>query len=107
MAFFAEVDRFLSGVERAAWQLRAFSEEIGLQSARGARLSQTSWMLVRLIADYRSFAIYSAFLPSEKAKNGKARLHARNAKLFARTAAAQRGAFLKVGQLLSARPDLL
>jgi len=107
MTFFAEVDRFLSGIEKVAWQLRSLSEELGLRGERAARLSQTSWMLVKLIADYRSFAIYSAFLPDDKLRDVETRLHARNARRFARTAAAQRGAFLKVGQLLSARPDLL
>jgi ubiquinone biosynthesis protein len=107
MTFFAEVDRFFSGIEKVAWELRSLSEELGVRGQRGARLSQTSWMLVRLIADYRSFAIYSAFLPEQKMRDVETRLHARNARRFARTAASQRGAFLKVGQLLSARPDLL
>jgi ubiquinone biosynthesis protein len=107
MSLFAEVDRFFSNVERVAWELRSLSQELGLRGQRGARLSQTSWMLTRLIADYRAFAIYSAFLPEQKIREVKARLHGRNARLFARTAAAQRGAFLKIGQLLSARPDLL
>ena len=107
MSLFAEVDRFLSGIEKAAWQLRSISRELGVRGQRGARLSQTSWMLTRLLADYRAFAIYSAFLSDQKMRDVKARLHARNARRFARTAAAQRGAFLKIGQLLSARPDLL
>jgi ubiquinone biosynthesis protein len=107
MAFLAELDRFLSGIEKAAWDLRTLSDELGIQGLRGARLSQTSWMLLRLIADYRAFAIYSAFLSDEKRQDFRTRLHARNARRFARTATEQRGAFLKVAQLLSSRADLL
>ena len=37
MTFFAEVDRFLSGIEKVAWQLRSLSEELGLQQHAGER----------------------------------------------------------------------
>jgi ubiquinone biosynthesis protein len=102
-----QVTSVLKTLERMAWQMRAASEQATAWSARGARLSATSWMLAKIVADYRSFAIYSAFMPEAKRQALLARIHRRSAKSFYNTSTAQLGAFLKVGQLLSARPDVL
>jgi ubiquinone biosynthesis protein len=111
---FAEVNSLLQRLERAAWQMRALSDEavrLGGEArawqARGARLSTTGWMLGRVVADYRLFAIYSAFLPARARAPQLARIHRRAAARFYRASVEQQGAFLKVGQLLSARADLL
>jgi ubiquinone biosynthesis protein len=102
-----EVDRFLSGLEKTAWELRAFSDEVRVAGLRSARLSATGWMLARVVADYRFFAIYSAFLGAGRRAAVLERIHRRSARAFYKTSAQQRGAFLKVGQMLSARRDLL
>src|SRR2546423_1262041 len=102
-----QVNEALADLERAAWGLRAFSREVSDWSHRSARLSSTGWMLTALVADYRAFAIYSAFLGQRKTDELRRRLHLRNARRFYQTSVAQGGAFVKVGQLLSARPDLL
>jgi ubiquinone biosynthesis protein len=64
-------------------------------------------MLTRVLADYRLHAIYSAFLSRRRAAAALERIHRRSAQRFYATSVSQRGAFLKVGQMLSARPDLL
>jgi ubiquinone biosynthesis protein len=102
-----EVDRFLSGLEKTAWELRAFSDGARAAGLKSARLSATGWMLARVAADYRFFAIYSAFLGAGRRASLLERIHRRSARAFYKTSAQQRGAFLKVGQMLSARRDLL
>jgi ubiquinone biosynthesis protein len=119
----------LSSLERAAWSLRhtfddlshaavelahatgelgvSAGDEARVLQARAGRASTTGWMLARLIADYRLFGIYSAFLPQKKSASVLDRLHRKNAARFLRTSVEHKGAFLKIGQLLSARPDLL
>jgi ubiquinone biosynthesis protein len=106
-----EVDEFLSGLAEAAWELRRVADELakrgGEWRVRGARLSSSSWMLTKVAAEYRLFAIYSAFLTRKRAAETLERIHARNARRFYATSVGQMGAFLKIGQLLSARPDVL
>jgi predicted unusual protein kinase regulating ubiquinone biosynthesis (AarF/ABC1/UbiB family) len=114
----SDVTATLGALERTAWQLRGLADDmvrlgnqLGQEAvawrARSRRLSRTGWMLARVLGDYRSFAIYSAFLPARKRRELLERIHQRNARLFFRTSAEQLGAFLKVGQMLSSRPDLL
>ncbi len=110
----SELNEVLTALEKTAWQMRAISDEVvrlggeaRVWKARGARLSSTSWMLTRIIADYRLHAIYSAFLTRDKSRRVLDGIHRRSAQRFYRTSVEQQGAFLKVGQLLSARPDLL
>jgi ubiquinone biosynthesis protein len=104
---FSQLNDFLTQVEKTAWEMRGLSEEVGGWTQRSARVSQTGWMLTKLVADYRSFAIYSAFLSRKKQAELKDRIHRRNARRFYDTSVQQKGAFLKLGQMLSARPDLL
>ena len=110
----SEMNSVLGALEKTAWQMRAISDEVvrlggeaRVWKARGARISATSWMLARVVADYRLHAIYSAFLTREKSGRVMDRIHRRSARRFYRASVQQQGAFLKVGQLLSARPDLL
>src|SRR3954465_10756622 len=110
----SSVNAVLTALERTAWQVRSVSDQVLRKSdearawrARGARLSSTGWMLTKVVADYRAFAIYSAFLSGRKREEVLERIHRRAAQSFSRTSVEQRGAFLKAGQLLSARPDLL
>jgi ubiquinone biosynthesis protein len=119
------IDDLLQAAERTAWDARAIADETvkawrGLvggtrgiardargASRRGARMAATGGMLARLVADYRLFKIYSAFLGERKRAATLEAIHRRNARRFYRTSISQKGAFLKLGQLLSARPDLL
>jgi ubiquinone biosynthesis protein len=109
-----KLDEWLTAIERAAWEARSVSDEIVQASdelkgwtKRGVRRSAIGWTLAVVAGEYRLYGIYSAFLGREKAAEALARIHARSARRVYRTSVEQMGAFLKVGQLLSARRDLL
>jgi ubiquinone biosynthesis protein len=131
-AWVAVAHGLLDAIERTAWQLRevadeavsafeaaqrdlgemtdrlrAVSEEARRWPSRQARLATTGWMLTKVVASYRWYAIRSAFMSRRGAERALAELHTDNARRFYRTSVQQGGAFLKVGQMLSARPDLL
>ncbi len=131
-AWLSLLDDLLKGLERTAWQLRGVADdavasysaaerEVGhlVQRARSvpgatrrwrdrqARLASTGWMLTRVTAGYRWYAIRSAFMSRAGAARSLTALHAKNARRFYETSVEQGGAFLKIGQILSARPDLL
>ena len=111
---FEQVNRLLTSLETTAWRIRGVSDEalrLGEQARSwtvgGARLSSTGWTLAQVATDYRLYAIYSAFLGQQQGRDALERLHRRNAQRFYRASVRHQGAFLKIGQLLSARPDLL
>ena len=115
----------LKAIERSAWQLRDLSVQTltgmkwleaetsslfkaGLQlPARLKRLALCGWMLTRLIASYKLWPTRSAFISTAKHAEALEQLHQKNAELFVETSLKQGGAFLKIGQLLSTRGDLL
>ncbi len=130
------LDEAISVVEKTAWDLRgvAFAtaaqagdlwddlsrdwrrveddvRELGAElsgwPARFERLAGTGWMLARVAASYRLHPTHAAFLSERRARRVREALHERNARRFADTSARQGGGVLKVGQLLSTRPDLL
>ncbi|HVU03018.1 MAG TPA: AarF/ABC1/UbiB kinase family protein [Polyangiaceae bacterium] len=74
---------------------------------QATRLTQTGWMLASMAAGYRLHGLKSAFVSERRADEMLSTLHARSARRFHDVSAVHGGAFLKVGQLLSARPDLL
>jgi len=76
-------------------------------SEKQVRLSKTGLMLAKVVASYRLFELRAAFSDREDAKRMMGDLHAANAERFTETSVEQGGAFLKVGQMLSTRPDLL
>ncbi len=118
-------DGVLTAIERIAWDLRALTEaaaqawdgslrelsKLGEESqalrVRLLRVQQTGWMLTRIAAGYRLFSLRAAFLSRQRAAAVLEQLHVRSALRFCETSRARGGAFLKIGQLLSARPDLL
>lgn len=131
-SWISAVDGLLCRVEETAWELRGIGErwgalagvigdDIGVlgRDARTlrdelarwpgltARAAGVGWLLTQVAASYRLHAIESAFVPEETARMRLAGLHARNARRFADGSLRFGGAFLKIGQLLSARPDLL
>lgn len=126
------VDDLLCRVEETAWELRGIGERWGaLASVVGedlgvlgrdartlgdeiarwpgltARAAGVGWLLTQVAGSYRMHTIESAFVPEETARARLDALHARNARRFADGSLRFGGAFLKIGQLLSARPDLL
>jgi ubiquinone biosynthesis protein len=124
-AFLTRVVDVLTRVERAARELRSVadlaasaiehgrnqvSEQRDLATTmtnRAKRLHDTGSMLARLVFGYRVFGLRTAFSTPEQSELLRAELHRETAARFLRTSREQGGAFLKVGQLLSARADLL
>lgn len=123
------VDRILRAVERAAWDARGIADVVRDACARGeergragvrearqegddaferlARIRSCGTALTKIVASYRFHQTRAAFSSRRSASRHLDRLHRRNARRFARTSLKSGGAFLKVGQLLSARADLL
>jgi ubiquinone biosynthesis protein len=131
-SWLAALDGLISGIEETAWDLRGIAErfvalgenvrdevsilaadarelgaELGRWPARGTRAAGVGWLLASIASSYRAFAITSAFVPVRTAEAQLGALHARNARRFVDASVRHGGAFLKVGQLLSSRIDLL
>lgn len=124
-AWLEVLDHGLAALERAAWQGRSIAgraarardslergtAELAAEAARWparlSRLSRAGWMLTRVTASYRLWGTRSAFIPESRQEAALEKLHRTNARRFRETSLEQGGAFLKIGQLLSSRPDLL
>ncbi|MCB9661090.1 MAG: AarF/ABC1/UbiB kinase family protein [Sandaracinaceae bacterium] len=124
-AWLQVMDAALRVIEQTAWEARALAaewaraaredvllmqqrrDELGQLHARLARATQCGWVLTKIASGYRFHLTRSAFTTRASAARALTRLHAKNAVRFRDLCMAQGGAFLKVGQLLSARPDLL
>ncbi len=131
-AWLATLDMVLRAIEQTAWELRGLADQaVGLWDslskdwkafaqdfrdvrdqaagwpAKISRLSSTGWMLFKVSGSYRLWGTRSAFLSRKNLPAALEALHETNARRFYDTSVQQGGAFLKVGQMLSARPDLL
>ncbi|RLU01189.1 ABC1 kinase family protein [Ketobacter sp.] len=95
------------GVDQARDEYETLVREAAQWPARVKRMKDTGWMLTRITTSYRLWGIKSAFISRRKAPDALAELHRKNARLFRDVSLRQGGAFLKVGQLLSARADIL
>jgi ubiquinone biosynthesis protein len=95
------------GADRALEQYYALAAEAQQWPARIKRLSKTGWMLTKVTGSYRLWGARAAFMPERRLPAAVEKLHRNNARRFVETSLEQGGAFLKVGQLLSARPDLM
>ena len=95
------------GTDAALERYYALAAEVEQWPARIARLSKAGWMLTRVTGSYRFWGARAAFLPESRMPAALDKLHRKNAQRFVRTSLEQGGAFLKIGQLLSSRPDLL
>ncbi|WP_158643549.1 ABC1 kinase family protein [Ketobacter alkanivorans] len=93
--------------EQAKEDYDALALEAAQWPARVKRMKETGWMLTRITSSYRLWGIKSAFISRKNTPAALAKLHRRNARLFRDVSLNQGGAFLKVGQLLSARADIL
>ncbi|HVW30639.1 MAG TPA: AarF/ABC1/UbiB kinase family protein [Polyangiaceae bacterium] len=125
LAWAEVVDSVLTAVEETAWsarrvaesarvrlrdgeeELRAAGDDLRSLPEQATRLVQTGWTLASIAAGYRLHRVRSAFVPECRADELLAELHEKSARRFHDVSAVHGGAFLKVGQLLSARPDLL
>ncbi|MET0386770.1 MAG: AarF/UbiB family protein [Polyangiales bacterium] len=124
-SFWLQLEEILFKIERGARELRDVADsaasaiEFGRQAlteqqdnattlkSRATRLHKTGSMLAQLVLGYRLFGLRTAFSSPERTAELWHKLHADNASRFTQTSLEQGGAFLKVGQLLSARADLL
>jgi ubiquinone biosynthesis protein len=95
------------GGTRLADGVQALGRELGRWPARLSRLGGTGWMLAQVAGSYRLHSARRPFLSQESETQALEALHARNARRFAELSIRYGGAFMKVGQLLSSRPDLL
>lgn len=96
-----------SGAEGMAEELQGLRDEAQRWPARLKRLSSTGWMLTKVTSSYRFWSIRSAFLPRHRVPAALDKLHRKNARAFRDISLRHGGAFLKIGQMLSARPDIL
>lgn len=124
-AWLRVADALLVAIENTAWQVRETAGEVAQDGAdiatwlRGKksraarlpaeakRLQRTGWMLTKVATSYRLHITKAAFMPRRAAERSLARLHEKNARRFLAVSEECGGGFLKVGQMLSARPDLL
>ena len=95
------------GLGRVVAGGRAFANELSNWPERLKRITVTGFALTRIAASYRLHTTKAAFLSKARAARALDALHAVNAQRFYDLSIRQGGAFLKVGQMLSARPDLL
>jgi len=125
----AAIDAVLRAVEETVWRLRREAVEAchagreewsdwagGFRDAQSAlqswqqqtaRLVSIGWVLTKVAASYRLHLTRAAFVSRRRASAMLERLHAKNAERFTEVCISHGGGFLKVGQLLSSRPDLM
>jgi len=110
-AWLAIIDGILAAIEQVVWDAREAGERTWLRTRRVPkrvrRLAATGWCLTKIAASYRLHVTRSAFVSRARAARQLEGLHRTNARRFYELSANHGGAFLKVGQLLSARADLL
>ncbi len=92
---------------RAGEQGSALGGELASWRARMSRLTSAGLTLGRVAAAYRLHTTKAAFLSRNRAAAALAALHEECAERLYELSVRQGGAFLKVGQMLAARPDLL
>lgn len=83
------------------------SDELDSWRTRVGRLTSTGFVLARIAAAYRLHTTKAAFLSRRRAESALEALHEDAAQRLYRLSIEQGGAFLKVGQMLASRPDLL
>ncbi|KPK66842.1 MAG: hypothetical protein AMS21_00055 [Gemmatimonas sp. SG8_38_2] len=123
------IDGVLRAIEETVWRLRRQTAEAcrtsreewvdwvdGFRDAQSAleswqqqtaRLVSIGWTLTKIATSYRLHLTRAAFVTRPCAARMLERLHAKNAQRFTDLCVSHGGGFLKVGQLLSSRPDLL
>lgn len=112
----------LEATERTAWEVRRAAEETleaGRRDAtrlaeasrsgrrRSIRMTRASLTLARIVAGYRFHTTRAAFTTRASSERALGRLHEKNARRFRELSEQLGGAFLKIGQTLGTRADLL
>lgn len=87
--------------------VRAFRNELSAWPARMSRLTSTGIVLGRIAAGYRLHTTKAAFLSERRAARSREELHRDSARRLYKLSIQHGGAFLKLGQMLASRPDLL
>lgn len=100
-------DNTMDGWHQLDQERKSLLSEANKLSEKLNRLTRTAWVLTRIATSYRVWGTMSAFIPSHKTSDILNRKHKKNAQLFRDLSLTQGGAFLKIGQLLSARSDIL
>lgn len=100
-------DAFLEAVESIAWSVREQWAEAGESVAQASRLARAGRTLAAVAGSYRLQSTKAAFLSEAAAARSMQKTHARNARRFVTLAEELGGGFVKIGQIASARPDLL
>lgn len=96
-----------AGASDMATEYQLLAYEARRWPIRLKRLSATGWVLTKIATRYRLWSIRSAFIPQRKMAAALDRLHRQNAADFVHISLQHGGAFLKIGQLMSARADIL
>jgi ubiquinone biosynthesis protein len=96
-----------AGAAGVVSQLRALGQEVSQWPQRLTRLTATGLVLGRVATGYRLHNTKAAFLSRARAAQSREQLHADSARRLYQLSVRHGGAFLKLGQMLSARPDLL
>lgn len=71
------------------------------------RFARGVWLFLRLFVSYRIFAIRNLFASSAERKERLRRLHRKNALMLREQMLELKGVFIKIGQFLSSRVDIL
>jgi predicted unusual protein kinase regulating ubiquinone biosynthesis (AarF/ABC1/UbiB family) len=77
------------------------------QTSLRGRFLQGLFLFLRVLLSYKVLALRNLVASTAKAEERLKRLHARNARLLREKMIEQRGVFIKIGQFLSSRVDLL
>ncbi len=93
-------DDFLKDVQEV-------SEDAKKVPQRLKRMAKTAISLSLITGSYRLWGTRAAFIPAAGREAALNRLHAKNAKRFRKASLEHGGAFLKVGQLISSRKDVM
>lgn len=106
-AWLRVADALLKAVESIAWDVRERWSAVGDSAKQTARLARAGRTLTAIAGSYRLQSTKAAFLSEAAATRSMRKTHARNARRFVKLAERLGGGFIKVGQIASARPDLL
>lgn len=87
--------------------IKTFADELSQWPARLGRLTSTGLVLGRVGTAYRLHTTKAAFMSSRRAEKSREELHQDCAHRLYVLSVRHGGAFLKLGQMLSSRPDLL
>ena len=106
-AWLRVADALLGVVEEFAWEARGMWAEAEDRAAQSARLLSAGKTLAAIAGAYRFEGTKAAFLTKRAARRSMGRTPAKSARRFVAMAERLGGGFVKVGQVASARPDLL